>query len=393
MPIGKLLLRWIEVLASVYFACLDVLGARRAVIVACEGDEFTVRTMPPDADTRSAQPDEPGKGAEQDRILSVLTPIHMHVHAGARAQAEQGRILSVLTPGQPISAEAARAAHGGLVIFELPAAEVVVRRISVPAQAREFLPGIVRNQIERLSPWQSDQAAYGFDVNVNRDDPANLDVRVLIASRAAIDGVRDTLAAMGLVIDRIVTAQRHAGVTKFITLWSRLATLSREDLDRARWRIGAGIAAAILVCVGLSLWAMISAASLRAESDDAEARATVLRHQLEGAGGQAAASLKPGERAWYEKETSPTAAIVVEAVSRALPDSAYLTELHLESATLRMVGLASDPPSLIAPLEHSGHLADVHFFAPTTRESDGALFRFHIEARVKPRFTIAAEGP
>jgi len=40
---------------------------------------------------------------------------------------------------------------------------------------------------------------------------------------------------------------------------------------------------------------------------------------------------QPSERAWYAKETSPTAAIVLEALSRALPDGAYVTELRLET--------------------------------------------------------------
>jgi len=50
-----------------------------------------------------------------------------------------------------------------------------------------------------------------------------------------------------------------------------------------------------------------------------------------------------------------------------------------------LVGLADDVPSLIAPLEHSGFMTEVHFFAPTTRGPNGALFWFHIEARIKPQ--------
>jgi general secretion pathway protein L len=84
----------------------------------------------------------------------------------------------------------------------------------------------------------------------------------------------------------------------------------------------------------------------------------------------------------------PSTVIVLEVLSRALPDAAYLTELHLDNTTVRIIGLASDVPSLIAPLEHSGHLTGVHFFAPTTRGPDGSLFRFNIEARVVPRLEI-----
>ena len=360
MQIPAFLRRWIEVLASVYFACYEAWRARRPLIISCEDDHFAVRKMQPASatDIRFERPDELD---------------------GA-----------VLTVGVPMSPEMTRAARDSLVIFELPADDVAVRRISVPAQAREFLPGIVHNKMERLSPWRADQTVCGFDADVSTEDPTVLDVRVLIASRAAIDVAREKLAAIGLVVDRIVTVQRNTEMPKSITLWSRLAAASHEDLRRLHWRIGVGISAAILVSLSLSLWAVISAVSIGAESDDIAAQTKTLQRQIDGPRTpQSIALLNPNERAWYEKEASPTASIVIEAVSRALPDAAYLTELHLENTTLRMVGLTSDAPSLVAPLEHSGHLTSVRFFAPTTRGTDGTLFRFHIEARVEPHFRIA----
>src|ERR1700751_3203432 len=202
MQIPIFLRRWIEVLACLYFACYEAWRARRPLIVSCEDDHFTVRKMQPTSatDIRFERPDDLD---------------------GA-----------VLTVGAPISPEMTRAARDSLVIFELPANDVAVRRISVPAQAREFLPGIVHNKMERLSPWRADQTVCGFDADVSAEDPTVLDVRVLIASRAWIDVVRETIAEIGLVIDRIVTVQRNAEMAKSVTLWSRLAAASREDLGR-----------------------------------------------------------------------------------------------------------------------------------------------------------------
>jgi general secretion pathway protein L len=108
---------------------------------------------------------------------------------------------------------------------------------------------------------------------------------------------------------------------------------------------------------------------------------------------QALASLSPQQRIWLAKEGAPAAVLMLEALSRALPDAAHLTEFRLESATLRMTGLTKDAPSLIAPLEQSGQLADVRFSAPTTRDADGASFRFHIEARVQPPPAPAEKQP
>jgi general secretion pathway protein L len=367
--IGAFLRRWIEVLTITYFAWREAWRARQSLTVACENGRFIVRKSRQDRDIgpRPEQPDEPEEN------------------------------LAVLAAGAPIPAKVTQAARGSFVVFQLPDDMVVVRRIAVPAQAREFLPGIVRNQIERLSPWHAGQVVYGFDADLDEEDTATLDVRVLIALRADIDRARDELAAIGLPVDRIVTPPARAGEgrvgAKSVTLWSRAADVSPERLADACRRVGAGVAAAVMASLGLTLWAVTSSISLGGESEEVAARLRTLQRQIQGPASQSVASLSPSERAWYAKETSPTAAIVLEALSRALPDGAYVTELRLENATLRMIGLANDAPSLIAPLEHSGHLNDVHFFAPTTRGPDGALFRFNIEARVEPHFKIAEEGP
>jgi len=54
---------------------------------------------------------------------------------------------------------------------------------------------------------------------------------------------------------------------------------------------------------------------------------------------------------------SISSAIVMEALSRALPESAYVTEIRLEKENLRIMGLADDAPGLLAPLERSEHMA------------------------------------
>src|SRR5262249_342518 len=105
------------------------------------------------------------------------------------------------------------------------------------------------------------------------------------------------------------------------------------------------------------------------------------------------ASPRPPPHAWRLKEIPPSALILLEALARALPDSAYLTELTLDRMALRLVGFTTDAPSLIAPLERSGHLSEVHFFAPATRAADGRHFRFSIEAKVEPHPTIGGERP
>jgi general secretion pathway protein L len=291
---------------------------------------------------------------------------------------------STIAVGAAVPIDVARAAQNSFVVLELSPDQVVSRRMNVPARARDLLPGIVRNQIERLSPWRVNQAAYGFDVGTS-EDAAGLDVRVLITSRALLEEACDSLGALGLRVDRVVAGERGADAAAAVTLWSRRADASDKSPERARRTAAALVVGMACVAAGVSLWAFIAAGSADSEGEEVAARIAVLQRQVQGAlSPQSIAALAPAQRAWALKETSAVAVVVVEALSRSLPDTSYLTELHLERATLRVVGLADDAPALIAPLERSGHLKDVHFFAPTTRGADGARFVFHIEARVEP---------
>jgi len=351
MRVPAILRRWIEVLAALLLGARDAWRARRALIVRRDADGFQIRQAGP----------------------------------GAAA----GQILCTAPLATPVGKEVSQIARKGQVIVELPPEKVMARRISVPAKAREFLTGIIRNQIDRLSPWQADQALYGFAAKASPEDPATLDVRVMITSRAIVDAARDEIAAIGLPVDSIVVRESDADSPAAVALWSRGADATREEAGRVHRIIGLTIAAAVACSIALTVWAMVSAAAMRDAAEDAEARTKDLQHQLRGARNAVAnVSADPAERAWIAKQTAPCAVVSLEALSRALPDGAYLTDLQFEHASVRMIGLAADAPSLVAPLERSGHFTGVHFFAPTTRGADAALYRFHLEAQVEPRLDL-----
>lgn len=297
-------------------------------------------------------------------------------------------------PEQRAPADLTGAARNSFVIAEFPPGKVVRRDITVPAGAQKFLSGVIQNQIERLSPWPPNNVVYGFDSEPSGENTSVVVVRILMASRTDIDAFRNQLAALDVQVDRIVAksiVETSGKTTEPVTLWSRSTDASRDHLERVSRLIGIGIGATVAASTCLSLWAFVSAGVVRDESESIAARAKALQRQIQGGQTSAAASRSPAERAWFLKETSGSSVILLEALSRALPDSAYLTEIRLENATLRMIGLADDAPALLAPLEQSGHLTGVHFSAPTTRGSDGKSFRFSIEAQVEPRSKLEKE--
>jgi general secretion pathway protein L len=148
--------------------------------------------------------------------------------------------------------------RGGFVVLELPPDRVVRRQLTLPAQARAFLGGIVQNQIDRLSPWKSDQASYGFAVQPG-EAGAGLAVTVLIASRAAMEAAVRRPPRQGSSSTASVARDGSDAGVAAIPLWSRRRTARPPCCGRARLAAGAAVLAIVGLTVGVSVWAVMSA--------------------------------------------------------------------------------------------------------------------------------------
>jgi general secretion pathway protein L len=302
----------------------------------------------------------------------------------------QGRVLCEFSAHQPPSSEVVQATQQGFVVLELPPQDVLVAHMSVPAQAGAFLEGVVRNQIDRLSPWRANDVNYGYSAQPNEKQSGLLNVRLFIARSAAMDAMRQALTGLGLSLDRIVVRDPGDAASEPVVIWERLADAAIDDLRNARRRVTQVLAACVALSLVLSVWMVLSAQSIQERSAELTASNRALQRQMQTSAAVPAAGIEPARAAWHLKETAPSAVMTLESLSRALPDAAYVKEFDLQNDVLRISGLTSDAPLLVSALEDSGYFTDVHFFAPTTRTSDDK-FAFHIEGRVKSDLLKAEE--
>jgi general secretion pathway protein L len=87
------------------------------------------------------------------------------------------------------------------------------------------------------------------------------------------------------------------------------------------------------------------------------------------------------------KWRTPSSVIVLDVLSRILPDNTYVTELRIDGDTLQLTGITQDAPELIRLMEQAQQFRHATFFAPTTRAPGDSGDRFHIEARINPVFS------
>jgi general secretion pathway protein L len=265
------------------------------------------------------------------------------------------------------------------IVLRLQPSEVVQTQISVPAAAREVLEPVLRNQLERLAPWPAAKALLAYEVAGAADELGMLGVRLTITGRARVEELVAELEALGYapgVVDCGVDAEAEP---RFNLLPRR-----QHDDHRARRQLlsllgligGITLIACVLGGYGYMQNARELAVlelrldGLRANGGlDTAAELSARRHRIEA-------------RLGAEKRGQPSVAIVLEALSRALPDNAWIDRLEVGQGVVTLAGTSTNAAAIIGRIEASGHFARAQFAAPTTRLEGGNHESFTITAQI-----------
>ena len=274
--------------------------------------------------------------------------------------------------------------RGSRVEIVLQPKRFLFRPLEFPARAADFLEGIVRAQIDRLTPWSASEAVFGCSAPVASGSESITTMIAATTRKVAMSYVQAVSgfhpASIAICTD---VGERDAGRVKVFEQKAR-GHLDAARLSRALL-IGLGaIAAAAVVSVAVASYV---ADHLGTQEDELarqiSARRAAIRAGTDGGDRSPIAAL---ERRKYE---TPASIIVLEALSQVLPDHTYVTELHLAGGKLQISGITRDAPSLIPLIEQSPHFTRATFYAPTTRAPSDPGERFHIETRVEPKNTVA----
>ena len=344
--------RWLDRVAQAIVAMIGWFVARRAVeLVEGESGAFTARAS--------------GTAASQAARIA-----HLQINEGVGIAAPSGDNVPNL--------------KGSRVDIVLRPSRFMFRQIELPRRASEFLDGIIRSQIDRLTPWSAEDAVFGWS---KPNAIANDRIVVTVAATARtqltpfVRAVTD-LGAESVAVSTIPEAPEHGGAAIRIL---DLQTRSAVDIHRVR-----GVLIAVLMIAGLAAGISIGAAvvladNLSARQDDLSRRIgdrrAALRAGLDAAANSALSRL---ERRKYE---DPAVVIVLDELSKVLPDHTFVTELRFQGKTMQVIGVTRDAPSLIGLIEQSQHFTRATFFAPTTRSPSDPGERFHIEVRIEPSTT------
>jgi general secretion pathway protein L len=348
--ISEAFLRWIDMVAASVHALLNRWGTQRAVrLTEEEQGTFALQAFGDAKDL--ILPDQQIRIAD-GAMTGSLSADWMTWLRGSRAEV-------ILRPGR-----------------------FMFRPLELPKRASEFLEGIVRSQIDRLTPWSVNEAAYTWTPPV---EAANDRIQLMVAAtaRSLVMPYVRALADLGAASVVVSTVPQDAGVGALKVFEQRNGgSIEVTRIRKILMMVFLGAAALALLSSGVSSFV---ADSLESEQQDLTHKITARRAAMRrNADGGAQRMLE------RRKQTTPATVMVLEALSKVLPDHTYVLELRIENGKVQVTGITKDAPSLIRLIEQSPHFEHAAFFAPTTQSPGEPGERFHIEARVKPHFRVDA---
>lgn len=261
-------------------------------------------------------------------------------------------------------------AGGALNVLTLPAGSVLMRVTDIPVQASARLRQILALELERATPFSADEASFDFVADDARKNGARR-VRQIIVKNEIVEGLAADLRRAGIELDG-VDAEGVPGINLLPVALRRKKTLQ----FRAEYAL---LAAGLIAAYGafyLRQDRVIDALEARRSALEAETSA------VRAAAAEANAAAANIDAVRRHQADYPAALSTLAALTEALGDDVWLSELSIAGRDIALSGNASSSSRAINDLESSPMLEQASFTAAVFTDQATKLERFSAKIRV-----------
>ena len=236
------------------------------------------------------------------------------------------------------------------LVYVLPSARVLTRRLTLPLAAEDNLRQVLGFELDRQTPFRADQVY--FDQRVASRDPVAKQIHVALAltTRSALDADLDRLSAAGVALDA-ADGTNASGELLGMNLAPAERRAQRRDL---RLRLNLALGAVVIALIGVVMAQSVTNRQealdkLRGEVDksrrDAQAVADLRRTLTETVEG---ANFLNDRR-----QSKPVVIELMRDINQRLPDDTFLQRFTLTNSEVQIQGLSSDASKLVPLLQQS----------------------------------------
>lgn len=271
---------------------------------------------------------------------------------------------------------------------ELPTDLFLVRQLALPAMPPEQLGQAIALDVKTLSPFSAQDLVWGYTSSVR--EGGSILVHMVLASRQQVDAyLLARRVQLGLNAHEVWAM---AAPDKPVVLPGWNESLRQQNRVKRR-RAGYGLLGLACILVMAAVVTPVAQSRLRAIEaaialSDLQGRAGTLLAQREVMQ-QAVDRIGQIKNVLAER---PNGVLVLEALTKALPDDTYLGTLDVTGLKVRIVGLTANAAALMQTLGAQTGFRDVRAPVPAVRNPGSVLENFNIEFQLDPATFSAAAG-
>ena len=268
-------------------------------------------------------------------------------------------------------------------VVRMPAEAALRTTMSLPLAAQANLAQVVSFELDRRTPFKSDEIYYAHRL-LKRDNAAQrLVIELTVVPRAAIDDIVALAERLGLDLDVVEAASPDPSIgasgnllpARPQPLTARLPNMALAGL--------AGLAL-ILACTALAIplyRAHATAGELSLQLAEAKRQADEsirLQKEIE-------AEIQESGFLGNRKRQAASVSETLDALTRLLPDDTYLTEVEISNGDVQISGITASASTILGLLDQSQRFSDAVFRSPVIQDQRTSREQFNIGAKIVAR--------
>ncbi|MFP2769848.1 PilN domain-containing protein [Oceanisphaera sp. KMM 10153] len=253
--------------------------------------------------------------------------------------------------------------------------DMLYTHITLPAATAGNLADVLRFEMDRYTPFSAEQVYYGYRIASRDKQRPLIQVELLLAPRAQVDSQLAELNRLGLVPTALADAEHPQAPLIPLQAPTSIAISKARQLKTLQ---GALVIFMLFLLFAVPLYQRQNrieslSAQLEIPRQQAE-QASALKRQLEALQQNRQFLAREGAR-------QPSALLLLDVLTRQLPDHTWLSRFELRDGTVQLRGESANASELIGILEASPLFFDVRFSSPVTKNPATSKDRFMIDAR------------
>jgi hypothetical protein len=266
-------------------------------------------------------------------------------------------------------------------VLRIASDRVIRKVVSLPHNALSFLPSIVRNKVESLSPWKSTDMLWGYRLVNGTADADCIAIEIGMTGKEPVNTLTTALKSAGIDAGRIEFGDSASSADSI----SVLPQASEGPRRSTRKVVVAAIAVGAL-SLSLGLAGGFNAWRAQQELQSLGGELQKLQKTLDdrsAAGGQVTEVSTALAMAARKQHDTPFI-LLFKDLTLSIPDGAWLQAIDFAEERLTITGKGGPVSPIITALEKSPLLQDVNFAAATQRQPADNQDNFSISAKLSP---------